>query len=276
VSASALNVPVPPERQRRGHWLVEGFLTQGRVIGALIMRELQTRFGRHNLGFLWLFFEPLFLGLMVGLIHMAHGRTLPGGVNPFLFALVGYVPFFMFRSIVNRAGSALHSNLTLLFHRQVTPVDVILSRNLLEAASVTGVIVLILAVAAWAAEVWPANAGLIFVSLMLMFLLCNGISMMVAAAVSRWEGADRLVHPLTYLAMPLSGAFYAVQWMPPSVREILLWNPLVHVHEAIRAGMFGDAFISYYDLSYVVWCIMIVTLLGLAALRGARRKLEIF
>ncbi|HEY8611611.1 MAG TPA: ABC transporter permease [Roseomonas sp.] len=267
---------MPPPRRERRHWIIEGMATQGRVIGALIMREMQTRFGRHNFGFLWLFFEPLFLGSMVGLMHYAHGRGMPGGVNPFLFSIVGYVPFFMFRAIVNRAGSALHSNLTLLFHRQVTPVDVMVARNLLEAASVVGVIVIILTVVAWWAGMWPANAGLVFFSLVLMFLICHGVSMLVAAAVSRWEGTDRLIHPLTYLMMPLSGAFYALHWLPAHLREVLLWNPLVSIHEAIRHGVFGEAFPSYYDLTYVGWCILIVNLLGMLALRTARRKLEIF
>nr|WP_280842811.1 ABC transporter permease [Pararoseomonas baculiformis] len=250
--------------------------TQGRVIGALVMREMQTRFGRHNLGFLWLFFEPLFLGCMVGLMHYAHGRHLPGGVNPFLFSIAGYVPFFMFRTMVNRAGSALHANLTLLFHRQVTPVDVMIARNLLEAASVVGVIILILSVAIWLVGIWPANPLLVFFALMLMAVLCHGISMGVAALVSRWEGADRLIHPITYLMMPLSGAFFALHWLPNWAREALLWNPLVSIHEAIREGIFGNAFPSYYDLKYVGWCILITNLLGMLALRTARRKLEIF
>ena len=29
-----------------------------RVIGALLLRELLTRYGRNNIGFLWLFVEP--------------------------------------------------------------------------------------------------------------------------------------------------------------------------------------------------------------------------
>jgi capsular polysaccharide transport system permease protein len=275
VSAAGF-LPEPPARRQRGHWLIEGMATQGRVIGALIMREMQTRFGRHNFGFLWMFFEPLFLGTMVGLLHMHHGQRLPGGVDPFIFSLVGYVPFFMFRSIVNRAGSALHSNLTLLFHRQVTPVDVMIARNLLEAAAVIGVIAIILAGGAWWAGIWPASIGQIFFALLLMFLLCHGLSMMLAAGCSRWEGLDRLVHPITYLMMPLSGAFYALHWLPNSLREILLWNPLVSLHESIRQGMFGDLIPSYYDLGYVGWWILGTNFLGLLSLRTARRKLNIF
>ncbi|TPG58143.1 sugar ABC transporter permease [Roseomonas nepalensis] len=271
MSAAAGNARPAPR-----HWLVEGPAVQARVIGALIMREIQTRFGRHNLGFLWLFLEPMVLGSVLGAMHAAHGQALPGNPDPFLFSISGYVPFFMFRSVVNRAGSALHSNLTLLFHRQVTPVDVLIARNLLEAAAVFAVILIILGLAAWSAEVWPANIAQIFAGLVLMFLLCHGISMMLAAGVARWEGLERIIHPVTYLMMPLSGAFFALSWLPAETRDLLLWVPLVSIHEMIREAIFGAIFVSYYDIPYVILFILVVNLLGLAALRGARRKLEIF
>ena len=34
---------------------------QSNVVGALILRELHTRFGRENIGYLWIFAEPLLL-----------------------------------------------------------------------------------------------------------------------------------------------------------------------------------------------------------------------
>ena len=33
--------------------------TQFRVIGALILRELHTRYGRENIGYLWMIGEPM-------------------------------------------------------------------------------------------------------------------------------------------------------------------------------------------------------------------------
>jgi ABC-type polysaccharide/polyol phosphate export permease len=33
------------------------------VLGALLIRELLTRYGRHNIGFLWLFVEPMIFTL---------------------------------------------------------------------------------------------------------------------------------------------------------------------------------------------------------------------
>lgn len=35
--------------------LLRSFQIQLRVVGALLMREILTRYGRHNIGFLWVF-----------------------------------------------------------------------------------------------------------------------------------------------------------------------------------------------------------------------------
>jgi ABC-type polysaccharide/polyol phosphate export permease len=44
--------------------LRQGWDIQVRVIGALMLRELTTRFGRENIGFLWIMVEPMGLWLM--------------------------------------------------------------------------------------------------------------------------------------------------------------------------------------------------------------------
>ena len=53
---------------------------QRRVIFALLMREVLTRFGRHNIGFLWLFVEPMIFTLGVTALWTAtqsvHGSNL--------------------------------------------------------------------------------------------------------------------------------------------------------------------------------------------------------
>ena len=43
----------------------ESLAIQKRVIGALLMREIITRYGRNNIGFLWLFVEPLMMTLLI-------------------------------------------------------------------------------------------------------------------------------------------------------------------------------------------------------------------
>jgi capsular polysaccharide transport system permease protein len=67
-----------------------------------------------------------------------------------------------------------------------------------------------------------------------------------------------------------------VDILPPETREMFLWIPLPHIHEALRDGFFGDRIVSHYDLVYATSWVVMLNLLGLAALRGVRPKLEMF
>ncbi|MFC0407617.1 ABC transporter permease [Roseomonas elaeocarpi] len=257
-----------------GEGFFESLRIQRSVVFAIMMREIQTRFGRHNIGFLWLFLEPLVLGTAVGLIHYASGHTMPGGLDPFLFSLYGYVPFFMFRSVVTRAAMAIQSNMTLLYHRRVTLLDIMMGRNLIEILAILGVVSIMIAATSLFMEMPPANIGQIYLGLGAMAVLCNGLSLLVASASAYWESFERILHPATYLLMPISGAFYAAAWFPPEIRNILLWMPLLHIHEIIREGAFGDHIKSYYSVLYLVeWCIG-SNALGLLAMRAVRRHLS--
>jgi ABC-type polysaccharide/polyol phosphate export permease len=78
-----------------------GWEVQRRVVGALILREIHVRFGRRNLGYIWLFAELLMLGLTIAWIHhLAGAVSKSASVSVFAFFAVGYSLFFMFRSIV--------------------------------------------------------------------------------------------------------------------------------------------------------------------------------
>jgi capsular polysaccharide transport system permease protein len=256
--------------------LAGAFAVQRRVVGALLLREMQTRFGRHNLGFLWLFLEPLILALAISGIHWASGHQMPNGISVFVFYVIGYVPYFMFRAIVNRSTGAIHANLTLMFHRQVKVHDVLLARSLLEVGSCTGVILLILMVFGAVGGHWPHDPTLMAYAMLLSALVGHGLALLVAAMTAVHESLERLVHPFTYMMLPLSGAFFVADLLPPDTRELFLLNPLPNIHEALRDSMFGDRLVSHYSLPYATAWAIVLNLLGLAAIRSVRPKLEMF
>jgi capsular polysaccharide transport system permease protein len=263
-----------PKRKSGLALTIEGLVVQRRVIHALLLRELQTRFGRGHLGFLWLFLEPLLLASAIGLLKIMTRAPNPSGVSPFLFAMVGYAPYFAFRAIINRASTAFQANMTLMYHRQVRLVDIMLARNLLEMGAVTCVLVIVVAGSAWWAGSTPHDLPTLVAALLLLFAFANGLGLMVAAGAARWEIVDRIVHPLTYISLPFSGALFALHYLPRQMREILLWNPQANIHEMMRDGMFGDMLPSYYDLTYILGWVVLVNLLGLAAVRVVRARLE--
>jgi capsular polysaccharide transport system permease protein len=75
---------------------LRSFRIQCRVIGALIMRETYTRYGRENLGFAWVFAEFLIFALPVmAMWHFIRGRY-EHGLLMMAFVWSGYLPITLF------------------------------------------------------------------------------------------------------------------------------------------------------------------------------------
>ena len=255
--------------------LFQAFRVQMIVLGAVMMREIHTRFGRHHMGYLWLFFEPMILGGCIALVHFASGHGLPGGLDVLSFYIVGYTPYYLFRSILNRAGSSLASNAPIFYHRQVTYLDVMIARNILDGAAVMLAMLIMLGLIGAFRDVWPVDLVGVALGVMLITAFCHGLALIiVAATVFGNETVDRVVHPLTYLCIPLTGAFYMVWWFPTDVQEWMLIIPSVHMFELIREGQFGPVVPYYYDTTYMLASCVITNVIGMLALSVAKRRIE--
>lgn len=248
---------------------------QARVVGAVLMRELHTRYGRENIGYLWLIAEPLMLGSIIALLHS--GQTAhEGTINPVALTVTGYTIFIMFRGIVNRAEGTLHSNLPLLYHRMVTVFDIALARALLEAAGtfVAFTILLSLIIAIGFAD-FPARPLLLLAGIAYIFFFSFGISMIIVGGTHDNTLLERLVHPFSYFMIPLSAAFYQVSWVPEPYRHYLLYNPFPQMFELVRYGQFQSATLDYVDFTYMTAWTLVLNLFGLLAVRAVRNRIHL-
>jgi capsular polysaccharide transport system permease protein len=249
---------------------------QADVIGALIMRELHTRFGRENIGYLWIFAEPMLLAVAVGAFHARQAVPIAGGIRSIPFAIAGYTLFILFRSMVSRAETLLEANRPLLNHRRVTILDMLIARALLEVASTIMVLTLLLS-ATWLLDYFDGPADLLQIGMAVGLLawFSFALSMIVTTLSHESPIAGRLIHPMLYLSMPLSGAFFAMVWLPEGLRDILVWVPTVPMFELLRQGMFAGYPATYAGLAYPIAICGVLTLIGLAGLRMLRARVQI-
>ncbi|MDB5662282.1 MAG: Capsular polysaccharide transport system permease protein [Sphingomonas bacterium] len=249
---------------------------QNRVIGALMMRELHTRYGRENIGYLWLIGEPLMLASVIGMLHM-NGHTEYGSdIRPLPFTVVGYTLFIMFRGIVNRSEGAIEANAPLLYHRMVTVSDIVFSRALLEAAGTFmayAVMMVLLSGIGWASL--PVRPLYVVAAVGLMFWISLAQSLIITGISHENRTVGRLVHPYSYFMIPLSGAFFQVEWIPQPYREWLLWIPLPHIFELMRYGQFRSADLRYFDGGYVVAFCLVLTWVGLISVKLLRKRIHL-
>jgi len=253
-----------------------GFSLQRRVIGALLLREVITRYGRHNFGFVWLFFEPMLFTVGVtalwAVLNATHGSTLSIAA----FALTGYSSILLWRNCSNRVVNALAVNHSLLYHRNVRALDVFMARLILEVCgATTSLIVLTVIFGAVGMMNWPADLWTVIVGWSLLAWFAVALSLIVGAASERSELIERVWHILTYLMFPLSGAAFMVDWLPKLARDLIYWVPMVHGTEMIRHGFFGTAVRTYEDPLYLAIVNAVMTLFGLALVMDAGRRVEV-
>lgn len=253
-----------------------GFGVQRRVVGALILRELHTRFGRDNIGYLWLIAEPMLLATVIGILHSGSHTQFGSNIHPLPLAVLGYTIFIMFRGIVNRSEGAMEANAPLLYHRMVTVDDVIVSRALLEAGGTfSTVVVMISGLIALGFADPPQRPLWLILAIVCQFWLSWGQSMLVTVISHDNRTLGRLVHIYTYFMIPLSCAFFQVEWLPHPYREWILWSPIPHIFEMARYGMFEAATDKYFDTGYLLaWCLGL-TFIGLLTTRILRRHIHL-
>ncbi|MDP9422840.1 MAG: ABC transporter permease [Pseudomonadota bacterium] len=252
--------------------LARSWSIQQRVIHALVLREMLTRYGRHNIGFLWLFVEPMLFTLGVTALWTAtksvHGSDLP----IVAFALTGYSSVLLWRNMPSRCIGAITPSLALLYHRNVRPIDIYLARLVLEATGATMSFVFL---------------GIFFVFIGWLQLPEDVLKVVGGWCMLTWFGAalalflgglsehseivEKLWHPMAYFTFPLSGAAFLVDALPQAAQEFILFLPMIHGLEFLREGYFGSQITAHYDLGYMAIINTVLTILGLAQVAKVSR-----
>lgn len=246
----------------------QSWAIQRRVIWALVLREMLTRYGRHNIGFLWLFLEPMLFTLGVTALWTAT-KTVHGSDLPIVaFAITGYSSVLLWRNMPGRCINALTPNLSLLYHRNVRPIDIYLARLILEVAGATMSFVFLFLFFSFIGWLdMPEDVLQIFGAWCMLAWFGMGLALFLGALSERSEMVEKLWHPSSYLLFPLSGAAFLVDALPEAAQKFVLLLPMVHGVEYLREGYFGSQIIAHYDLAYMALINMVLTLFGLAQVR---------
>jgi len=255
---------------------IESLRIQLRVIGALLMREIVTRYGRENLGFLWLFVEPMLFtlgvtGLWAG-AGLRHGTSLP----LVAFAVTGYSSVLLWRNCASRCSMAIPPNMGLLFHRNVRVLDLLITRILLEVAGATMSFTVLSTL--WISLGWmspPIDILQVLLAWGLLAWFGGSLALLIGGGTAFSETIERIWHPIAYLVFPISGAAFMVDWMPPRFQQAVLWVPMVNGVEMLRAGYFGPSVRTHYSGQYLMLCCALLTFAGLALVKEAGRRVEV-
>lgn len=241
-----------------------------------MMREMTTRFGREGLGFAWVIGEPLIFCFGVVLLWSLTKPAYEHGIRVGAFIMSGYMCLILIRHLVASLANALQANLGLLYHRSVSPVHIFGSRALIEIGGTTAAFIVVYTVLFAFRQISPPrDLLLIYFGWTILAWLATGFSLVLAGLAMRYDIFERLVGLISYLLIPLSGAFAMVAWLPPDFQKVLLMVPFVHAIEMIRAGMFSEFVPTHYMIGYPIVMGAIFNVIGLALIAGARDRIAV-
>lgn len=256
--------------------IVRAWRIQVRVITALMTRELTTRYGRENIGFLWVMVEPLLFAVLVSIVWTYLKGPKEHGVAIVAFIISGYLPLTVLRHALGRSTSIFQANGALLYHRQIRIIDFVFVRVMIEviggmmAYLFIGVVLIVLGYFPI-----PADIGFLIAGWMLYSLFVLSVCFIIAPLSEVSEALEKVLPVTVYIAIPFSGTFNMASWLTPQAREFLLWSPMVNAMEMMRYGLFGDDVRPYYNIWIPIGCSMVAMVVGLALCRHVRRRLTV-
>jgi capsular polysaccharide transport system permease protein len=246
--------------------------TQWRVVGALLIREIYTRFGREGLGFGWIIGEPLIFAVPVLLVWSAVRNPYEHGLPMMPMVWTGYLPILLFRHIGGRMLMFVRVNAGLLYHRQVTIFDIYLARCILEVASnLTAVVASFALFYAVGLLDPPADLPMFYLGYFYTIWWSAAVGLIIGGLSERSDWVEKIWTPFSYLYMFFSGFIFMAAWLPVGLRGWALCMPSLQAYEMIRAGMFGAAVKTYGDVAYNSTILAVLTLIGLLIMRESRK-----
>lgn len=212
---------------------------QGRVIQALFLREMKTRFGEKRLGFLWAFFEPIIHVLGFILIWKIFGRMGPQGIHPVLFLVTGIIPFIMFSNIITKVMTSVAGNKALLVFPQIKIIDFILSRLVVEYTTYFVVFLFFLCACDYLGIGFTVKDPLgVWINFTLMALLAGGIGYLLLPLLAMFEFMRQVASFMTRILYVTSGVFFSIDKLPPSFVQYIQWNPVLQIMHKLRVDFF--------------------------------------
>lgn len=269
MSVTSEPVPVPPEPRSappRG----EAF----RVVVALMLREMSTRYGRTPGGYVWAVAEPLGMIIVLGMAFELLANAPSLGTSFLLFKATGFMILQVFTVLGGQVGNALTFSAPLLRYPRVTWVDAIAARFLLNYLVVIVVTVLIL----WGIVIYDSlrlvpDWGAILLAMGLAAALGLGVGCLNCYLFMRFPVWNQLWRILTQPLFLISGVIFLYEDMPAFAQDIIWYNPLMHLTGLMREGFYPLYRPTYISLGYVALCVMAPMVLGLLLLRRFHRVL---
>jgi capsular polysaccharide transport system permease protein len=252
-----------------------GLQVQCRSIFALILRESRVRYGRSRIGYAWAFIEPIVIVALISLIVAGVLGRRDLSFDFGVFYAIGVVNFQFFRHSSQFTALSIEANTPLFNYPAVHEIDAALARTILDSVTylVIYIVIFIFVVLVFGAT-WPAHLETMLLAFIGLSLLALGIGLNLAALQRRFE---MTIHVYQIASAPLflfSAVIFSLESISTGLRDILVWNPVVHGVEGARQGYYGSYGEAYVSFGYLYFVALALIASGMFHVLLTRRGMR--
>jgi capsular polysaccharide transport system permease protein len=243
---------------------------QFQVLKALILRDINARFGDKRLGYVWALINPVLVVVGLLIIFTVRSRMAPPALPLMVFIATGFPIFFAFMTMWN--GTGANPGDGLLMFPQVTLLDLVVSRMALEFITQTAAFVIICVglILIGGAELPADPIGVMVVFWGVMAVGAGlGLSNMAVARV--FPVVNTILGPIKRLSVFISGVIFTASQLPSFALPWFSWNPVFHGIELARTLWYPAYRTPIGDPWYIALVALFLFAFGIAAERVTRR-----
>jgi capsular polysaccharide transport system permease protein len=248
---------------------------QFRIVVALMLHDIRSRFGGNALGFVGMgICWPLSHMLLALTIYSLTGRTAPYGDSTALWFATGVVPFLAFQYMSRFIVLGLIMNRSLLSFPVVKVSDIVFAGAIIEVLN-AGLVILTVFVIFWALDIdfMPRDlvqASLALLAMMFLGLAWGVINAIIASAFRAWFLLFLLGQILLWVS---SGILFVPDALPEVVRTPLSYLPTVQGVEWMRSAYYEGLGANILDKAYLIYFSVVTLFFGLVLERLVRGKI---
>ncbi|MEM9145609.1 MAG: capsular biosynthesis protein [Pseudomonadota bacterium] len=254
--------------------MTHAIAASARVIAAVMLRDIRTRFFNHGLGYLIAVSWPIAHILILLAFYTLLGRFAPYGDSIALFFATALVPFMTWNYMSRFIMMSLVMNRALLAFPAVKILDILFGRAVLELLASAAMLGLLLLLAfAAGIDPWPADlveAAFAMGAALVLGLGSGMLSAIIAMVVPGWVTIYTLIIVASYI---LSGILFVPSALPAWIGDWLAWIPTLHLVEWMRVAYYEGYPDRLLDREYVLGWAVATLLAGLVVERAIRGRL---
>lgn len=247
-----------------------------RTVIALMLREMETSYGRTPGGYLWAILEPLAaITLFTLVISLGLRLRSPSlGSNFMLFYATGYLPYMLFMQTNIRVARSLRFSKQLLKYPRVTYIDAIVARFLVYLITHLMVFYILMTGIHIGFDL-DTHLDIPAIALALTMAAVLGLGVgcfncFLMSFLPVWENVWTII---TRPLLLMSTVIYIFEEVPWRFQDYVWYNPIVQVIGLMRRGFYPSYDAQYVSPVYVFGFALVPMALGLVLLYRWNRTL---